>query len=536
MGTRVSQPDPTVKPSIARAGGIMFVSLLLSRVLGIFRDTVMAAKFGVGADTDAYRLAFQIPDLIFFAVAGGALSSAFIPIFSEYLHTDREDEAWKLFSIVATIMSIVVIVFIVLAWIFAYPLAQVIAPGKDPALWEPIAQMSRIVLPAQFAFFVGGLMFGTLYAKQKFAVPGLGPNIYNLGIISGALIIAPMFGVGIAGMSWGALIGAIIGSFLIPLYAMTKVGAKFTPSVDVSHPGVKKVFKLMLPVVLGLSLPGVYGLIMQGFGSFYEDGVNTALDLGNKLMQAPLGIFGQSLALAIFPFLAKSFAEQQMGRFQAEIGSTLRTVLYVTLPVSVLMAVLAPEIVTFFFQYGKARDANLPAVVDCLRMFSIGIWAWCLHPVLMRGFFATQRSATPIVLGTITTAIFIALSFGLKGTGLGYLSLPLASSVSAIVLAVMMLFAMKSAIGGLDVNGIVTTFAKSAVASLAMGAVVYGAVLLIPDGAGLGQNVMAALKLGIIGIGGGWIYYFLTTKMAMPERSYIQRALARFDRKPSSHN
>ncbi|MFI5387483.1 MAG: lipid II flippase MurJ, partial [Fimbriimonadales bacterium] len=156
----------------------MVGSLLLSRVLGIVRDTVMASSFGRNAMTDAYRQAFAIPDLLFFLIAGGALSSAFIPVFSEYLHTEREEDAWKTFSAVTTVMSLIVLAFIVFAWIFAVPLTHLIAPGTPDAMRPLIAEMTRIVLPAQFAFFIGGLMFGTLYARQRFAVPGLGPNIY----------------------------------------------------------------------------------------------------------------------------------------------------------------------------------------------------------------------------------------------------------------------------------------------------------------------------------------------------------------------
>lgn len=512
----------------------MMISLLLSRVLGILRDTVMAAKFGVGIEADAYRLAFQIPDLIFFAVAGGALSSAFIPVFSEYLHTDREDEAWKLFSVVVTVMSIIVLTLIAAAWIFALPLAHLIAPGKSDDVMPLIAHMSQIVLPAQYAFFIGGLMFGTLYARQVFAVPGLGPNVYNLGIIFGALVISNFVAPGIVGMSWGALAGAIIGNLLIPLYAMRKVGAKFRPSLDLQHEGVKKVFKLMLPVILGLSLPGVYGLIMQGFGSYYKDGVNAALDLSNKLMQAPLGVFGQSLALAIFPALAQFYAQKRMDDFRDKLGQTLRTVLYISLPISVLMAAMAPEIIAVLFQYGKAANTDLSALVACLQWFSIGIFAWCLHPVLMRAFFAIQQSVLPIVLGTITTLIFLGLVFALRPTALSYQALPLASSISAVFLSVMLMSAVKSKIGGLDLPGIFATFLKSAAAALVAGAAVYAALWFLPDGAGVGRNLAAGIKLLGLGLSGAWIYYFITRALGMPETSTIDRAMARITRKKTS--
>src|SRR5690606_36967450 len=161
-----------------------------------------------------------------------------------------------------------------------------------------------------------GIMFGTLYARQVFAVPGLGPNIYNIGIIFGGLFLAGFFLEGVQGLSWGALIGAFIGNLLIPLLVMRRMQSEYRLVFDLQHPGVRKVFKLMAPVVLALSLPGVFALILQAFSTYYADGVNTAMNVANRLMQAPLGVFGQALALAAFPALAQFFAQGKMEMFR----------------------------------------------------------------------------------------------------------------------------------------------------------------------------------------------------------------------------
>jgi putative peptidoglycan lipid II flippase len=516
-------------PNVARAGGIMMLSLFLSRVLGIVRDMVMAAQFGRGADTDAYRLAFQIPDLIFFAVAGGALSSAFIPIFSEYLHTDREDEAWNLFSIVVTFMSLLVIGFILIAWIFAVPLSHLIADSATTNI-PLVAHMSRILLPAQFAFFIGGLMFGTLYARQRFVAPGLGPNIYNLGIIFGAVALSQFFSPGIIGMAWGALIGAMTGNLLVPILVMRSLGSRFQPSLDLKHPGVKKVFKLMLPVVLGLSLPGVYAIIMMRFGSFYPDGTVTSLDLANKLMQAPLGIFGQSLAIAVFPALSQFFAQQRMDLYRMQIAGTLRTVIYITVPISAIMFVLAPQIVTAVFQYGRFEAADTHATALCLQMFAFGITFWCMHPILMRGFFAIHVSVTPIVIGTITTVLFVGLSWSLTATPLSYLGLPLASSLSAGALALMLMLFLNRKVGNIDPAGVAVTLGKSLLAALALVAVLYAGLAILPTGVGEGRNLWAIVTILVAGLAASWAYYFVSRLLKMPETKYVDRALAKISR------
>ncbi len=503
----------------------MMASLLLSRVLGLVRDAIIAGKFGSDGFTDAYRLAFAVPDLLFFLIAGGALSSAFIPVFSEYLHTEREREAWHIFSVVTTFMSLLVIVFIVAAWIFAYPLARTVAPGKE-AEWIPyIVQMSRILLPAQFAFFIGGIMFGTLYANQRFSVPGLGPNIYNIGIIIGALVISAFVTPGVVGMSWGALVGAFAGNIVIPYLAIRKIGVQFKPSLDLSHPGVKKVFRLMLPVVLGLSLPGVYALIMGAFGSFYEDGVVTYLEFSNKLMQAPLGIFGQSLAIAVFPALTQFYAQNRMDMYRNQLGSTMRTVIYLTVPIAVLMFVMAPQVVGTMYEHGKFNAVDAAATSNCLRFFAIGIPAWCLHPILMRGFFAIQSTVTPIVLGTATTALFVSLIFILRATSLGYLALPLSGSISAIALIIALSIAVSGKIGGLDTKSIIVTFAKSIVGSVGIAAMGL-AVVYSPLAANIaGKKWPTLLVMGGVFLLGSWAYYFITKALKMPETNYVANAM-----------
>jgi len=518
-------------PNVARAGVIMMVSLLASRVLGIVRESVMVATFGRTEMTDAYVLAFQIPDLLFFLVAGGALSSAFIPIFSEYLHTNREREAWHVFSTVVTIMATLVATLILIAGFYAEPLARLTAAGKPETLMPLIATMSRILLPAQFAFLIGGILFGVLYARQRFVIPGLAPNLYNLGIIFGAVVISQLVSPGVVGMAWGALLGASIGNLVLPLAAIGTVRARFRPSFDLRHPGVRKVFKLMLPVVLGLSLPGVYGIIMRWFGSFYEAGINVALNQGNQLMQAPLGIFGQSLAIAAFPALSQFFAQGRADLYREQLENTLRTVVYLTVPVMAVMLVLAGDVVTVLFQYGKFTGADTAVVAPVVQMFAIGVAAWCLHPVLMRAFFARQNSWTPILIGTLTTALFIALCALLRTTELGYLALPLAGSLSAYALVAALLIALRAQMKGLDVAQLVATFAKCVVAGGAMAALLAVGDWALPQGEGPLSNFWALIRLVGLGLLGAWLYYGMTRAMKMSETRYIERALSRLARR-----
>jgi putative peptidoglycan lipid II flippase len=506
----------------------MMASLLLSRVLGLVRDMVIAAKFGSGKETDAYTLAFQIPDLIFYLIAGGALAAAFIPVFSEYLHTKREKEAWQIFSSVTTITAAAITSLVVLALIFAVPLVHVMAGGAEAEGIVPlVAMISRIVLPAQIAFFLGGgLMLGALYSMQRFAVPGLGPNIYNLGIIFGAVVLSLFFKEGVIGMAVGALIGAIIGNLVIPIWELRRSGGHFTPSFSVAHPGVKKVFKLMVPVIFGLSLGGVYPVILRSFASYYPHGPSH-IYFSNLLMQAPVGIFGQSLAIAIFPALSQFFAEKRMDMYRMQIGSTLRTVIYLTIPVSAFMALAAPQIVAGLYVRGKFTPADAEVVTACLRWFCIGITAWCLQPIITRGFFAIQNSLTPTIIGTVVTAFFVGSVYWIKGTQMGLLALPLASSASAILLTLVLLGFLGPRIGGLDVRGILMTLVKSLLASALMVGITYG-VLQTPIGHMTSTHrLLGLLIIFVMAIPGMFVYLWVTKLMKMPESAYLDRALAR---------
>lgn len=544
----------------------MMVSLLLSRVLGLLRDTVMAAKFGIQFDTDSYRLAVTIPDTIFFLIAGGGLSSAFIPVFSEYLHKDDEEGAWKVFSVVTTLSALMVSVLIAVAWVFAPNIANFMAAGKTHTLstgvkvplnahdLDQIVLMSRIMLPAQFAFMVGSVLLATLYARRRFVAPGVAPNIYNVGIIIGAML-GPTLGIGIAGMSWGALIGAAVGNLLLPIFVMWRLGGQFKPSVDLKTPGVNKFFKLLLPVILGFSLPSVAALITQKFASSYGDGINTVMTLSNNLMQAPLGIFGQSLALAAFPVLAQFYAIGAMDKYRLQISKTLRTVIFLAVPSSFILFALAPEVVQVIYGYGAAAKDDihtqawlgplmphkLEQVVVALRWFTLGIVAWCVQPVLMRGFFSVHQTLRPVVIGTIMTAIFIAMCWGFQGSALGYITLPIATDVAAIALGILLYFALEKQIDGhLDRKGLLTTFAKSAIAGAAMGAAGWGLVRLIPTNLEaihiigpivISPKVQFLLMVFAVALVCMWIYYYISRFLKMPETDYLDKALKRMDRR-----
>ncbi len=524
-----------VNAGVAKAGGIMVFSLLMSRVLGIVRDMIITQQFGMNAHSDAYRLAFMLPDVLFFLISGGALSSAFIPVFSEYWHTNRPKEAWKVFSGVMCTISCFLLGFILLCGFFAEPLYHhLLARGKSADVIAEIVPMSRILLPAQFAFFLGGLMLGTLYVRKVFAIPGLAPNIYNLGIIFGALVISRFSSLPFQGICWGAAGGAIIGNLVIPYLQMRKLGMQFELKFYKEHEGVRKVFKLMLPVILGLSLPAVFGMIMQSFATHFPDGTNSVLDLSTKLMQAPLGILGQSLAIAVFPVLTQFFTQNRMDMFRNQLDRTMRTVIYLTVPISVLLAVLAPQISSGLYLSKLVTYDQTLQIATCLRMFCIGIWAWCLHPVLMRAFYSMQDTKTPVIIGTATTGLFVILLMIGMRTPMGYFALPLAGSIAPILMVFALCSIAAKRVGGMDFPGLYTTFGKSALASISVAAICALVSLTPVAGMMIGHKIVTLLVTGFVFCVAMWAYYFVTKAMKMPECEYLDRVMNRINRRKST--
>ncbi|NLI01151.1 MAG: murein biosynthesis integral membrane protein MurJ [Chthonomonadales bacterium] len=442
----------------------MMASLLLSRVLGLLREAVISGKLGQGAQSDVYMAAFLLPDTLFFLIAGGALSSAFIPVFTELITHGEESRANALFSTVATLMFVIVSAFILAGMAFTEPLVRLLAYGFGPELIRQVVPLTRIVLPAQLCFFLGGLMMGVQQARGKFLLPGMGPNIYNLGIIAGGLILAHR--IGPAGFCWGALVGAVIGNFLLQAWGARKQGLRYRPTLNWRNPDAARVWKLMLPVILGLALPQVSILLNRVFASTLGEGPMSALTRANTLMQAPLAIFGQSLSIAVFPTLSAQAALADWGRMRETIGLGLRFVGFLTIPATGLLIVLGKPITAVLLQHGRFTAADTSLTAMALAYYAIGLSAWSAQALLARSFYAMQDTKTPVIIGTAVTALFVPMNFlFMHQLGLGLAGLALATSIAAGLNAVAMALVLRRRTGGLGLRSLGSTWLRMAVSA-----------------------------------------------------------------------
>ncbi|MGH9358863.1 MAG: murein biosynthesis integral membrane protein MurJ [Terriglobia bacterium] len=452
-----AEPTPSVRRLIVQSAGIVMVSVLLSRLLGFLRDWTVAHQIGSNAITDAYYAAFTLPDFLNYLVAGGALSLTFIPILTRCMAERREEEGWRVFSTVITVMDILVIAGIVLGEIFAPEIVRVIAPGFSGAEKGQVIFLTRLMLPAQFCFYQGGILSAAQYAKGQFVVPSLAPIVYNLGIILGGVLLSRR--IGITGFAIGVLAGALGGNFLLQIYGARRAGARFRPRLDLSNPDFILFVKLTLPIMLALSIIYTDDWIIRWFGSYLAPASITWLSYGKTLMRVPLGILGQAVGLAAFPFLAQLYSEGRFEELSRTLNGTLKAVILLLVPVSLLTIVQREPLVYLVFFHTRMKAPDLAATAATLGMFSVGMFAWGAQNILARGFYSTRDTLTPAIAGTAMTFLNLPV-YWILSRRLAHVGLALASSIGVIVYAAILLFLLDRRLHNLKAGEVLAFFAR----------------------------------------------------------------------------
>ncbi|MBI5418932.1 MAG: murein biosynthesis integral membrane protein MurJ [Deltaproteobacteria bacterium] len=411
---------------MGRAAALMMASVFLSRILGYARDAVIAYQHGATPETDAYFAAFTIPDFLNYLLAGGALSITFIPIFFRYIAEGKEEEGCRSFSAIATIMGIAMLFFVILGEFLAERLIPVIAPGFPPDQIAIAAKLTRIVLPAQLFFYLGGLLMAVQYARNRFFLPATAPLIYNAGIIAGGLALGRSHGM--AGFAWGVLLGSFAGNFAVQAYGAHRAGLKFFPRIDLADPGLREFVRLSIPIMLGFSLVVVDEWMTRIFGSFLLAGAITWLNNARRLMQVPIGVFGQASGVASYPFLSALAARGEKDAMWDTLSATLRWVFFVSCLAAAVVGVLSREVVLAVFKRGAFTIDDTLKTASALSAFSIGIPLWCAQTIVSRGFFALKDTWTPTLVGTGAWLASLP-AYYLLTQKMGVFGLALASSI-----------------------------------------------------------------------------------------------------------
>ena len=530
---------------------ILSALYVLSRFTGLLQRIIIGALLPATA-TDAYSIAFNLPDILNYLVAGGAISLTFIPTFTRLWDKGKEAEAWRFFSSLICIMGAILLGATVLMMWFAPALTNLLQPG----LLHPVAdeitgivpapkqetfdlavQMTRVILPAQIFFYLGGLMLGVLNTFRRFGSTGWTGPVNNF--------IAIVVAVGLwfltknpVVFAWSILLGAFIGNFLLPLLSLQggprSQRPRFRVIFDVGNPAVRRFFILTLPIMLGVSLPVVDWQVVSFFASSLPEGTLTHLQYGNRLMIAAQGIIGQSVAVATFPFLASMVEAGRYGEFSEFLRVNLRRLLFVTLPVTVLLVLGATPICSLIFGWGKF---DVPFKINETAMsfafFTIGLFAWAAQGLVSRGFYALGDTRTPTIIGSVLTVFFfIPLCWISMRLNWGIVGLSMITTIGAAAYFGVALVFLEAKLKqrkyqapiGLDL--LAGTLLRTMSACALMGVAGYMALLL-------GREIIPATKTGDlvlllwVWIVAGFVFCGASAQFEIPEWAWLSAKLRR---------
>jgi len=537
----------SVATKVAGAAGFMMAAILLSRLLGLLREMVIAHLFGMNEWTDCYIAAFTLPDLLYFLMAGGALSTAFVPVFSEYLAKGEREEAERLFRALGTGLAILAFFVVALGEALAPLIVPFIAPGFKPWQKGYTVHLTRIMLPAQFFFALGGLLSGALYALKHFIAPGLASSVYNLFIILGGLTLGHALGV--EGLSWGVVAGALVGNFVMQIPPLQRRRMTLRPTLRLSHPGIWRVVRLMLPVIIGLAVAYLAVIINRIFASYLFEGAITSLNYAFRLMMMPVGIFAMGTGIAVFPFLSEEAARGDLPGFRGLVSLGLRLALFTSIPSATALILFRTPIIRLLFQHGKFGPEDTAATSHALLFYSLGILALSGQQILNRAFYARQNPHVPVAVG-ISTLALCALFNALFVKPLGHGGLALGNSLAYTLGVLTLALILRAQTGGIGGREVCLTVART-VLGTAVGAALGTAFWSVARAAlgggdlpsvaralltgeqgknpGLAEDLLSLLA-GLFGFGAG--FFFSAWALRMEElRLAIETVASRAERR-----
>lgn len=506
--------------TIASAAIILGAASLVSRLLGLVRDRILAGKFGAGDELDIYYTAFRIPDLVYSILVLGAITAGFIPIFIHYLQKDKK-EAWHLANSILNLIGISLIITCLILIVFAPWLIKLIAPGFSPEKMALTVKLARIMFLSSFFLGISTILGGILRSFRRFLVYSLGPIMYNLGIIFGALFLIEPFG--LLGLAYGVVLGSFF-HMAIQVPASLLCGFRWAPVFDFRFEGVKRIFKLMPPRVLNLILFQIDFLVMTIIASFLAVGSIAVYNLAHNIWSFPLGIFGISFVLAVFPKLSESAQKKDKQKFIKEFSLVARQILFFTLPSAVLFIVLRAEIVQVILGTGNFNIHDISLTLKTLAYFSLSLFAEALILLLLRGFFAWEDAWRPFIIGLFATAIrlssalFLSSFMGVPGLALGF-------SLGGVFYMIILFVFLRRKIGFIDGKRIFISGSKMVIASLLAGAGAYISLQFLIDLVNVNVILNSLIQGAIAGFIGILIYLFFSWIFKLSELKFFLNSL-----------
>ncbi len=413
--------------NLFRATLVVMSGYLVSKLVGIVREPLIARAFGTGESLDAYYAAFNIPDLLFTLIAGGALATAFIPLFTEALSQRGRDEAWRMASAVINLVLLSTVVLALVVALFAPQIvACCLAPGFSAAQQNLTVDLMRLILISTIVFALAGVLMGILNAQQHFASPAFAPALYNLGIIGGTIFLAPRFGV--YGLAYGVIIGSLLhlSSHFPPLL---RQGIRYQPTLMLRDPLIWQLGQLMGPRILALGVIKINTLVATNLASRLEAGSVSALNFAWLVMQIPETIIATAIATALFPTLSQYAVTGQHDQLRAAMARALRSILLLSVPALLGLLLLGRPVVQLLFQGGRFNVESTNAVVWALNFYALGLLGHSFLEIGSRVFYAQKDTLTPLIAATFAMFINAILAIMLMNV-LGHGGIALANSIA----------------------------------------------------------------------------------------------------------
>lgn len=433
----MSDTAEKAKPGLLRSSALVGSMTMISRILGLVRDVVIAAFIGASANADAFFVAFKIPNFLRRLFAEGAFSQAFVPVLADYKEQGAQDAVKALVDRVAGVLggSLLILTLITVA---ASPLvAAIFAPGfiSQPEKFQLTADMIRITFPYLLLISMTGFCGAILNSYGRFAVPAFTPVLLNLSMIFAATVASPWFEEPVFALAWGVFFAGVI-QLLFQLPFLYRLDLVPRPVVDIKDEGVRRILKLMIPALFGVSVSQINLLLDTVLASFLPTGSVSWLYYSDRLAELPLGVFGIAIATVILPNLSAHRSASREDQFASTLDWAMRSVLLIGVPAALALILLAEPILITLFQYGALTPSDVDMAALSLRAYSLGLIAFMLIKVLAPGYYARQDTATPVKIGIIAMAANMVMNLAfvlplLWYFNVGHLGLALATSASA---------------------------------------------------------------------------------------------------------
>ena len=449
---------------LVKAAGIIGIATFASRILGFVRDMVLARLFGAGAAADAFFVAYRIPSLLRELFAEGSMSAAFIPVFSEYLSRRTKRDAWELASAAFTTLLTILTAVCILGVVLAPWLVPLIAPGfrDQPEKLTLTTLLVQIMFPYLLFIGLSALAMGVLNSIRSFAAPAFSPVMFNVAIITCALVLAPLFPEPIIAVAVGVVLGGF-AQFLIQLPAMRRADLLFAWRFQPGHEGVRRIGWLMAPALIGLSVTQINILVGTILASYFPGGP-TYLFYGMRLIQFPLGIFGVALATAILPSLSAQASAGNLDALRETLAFGLRLIFFIIFPAMVGLILLRTPIIHLFFEHGRFSSADTAGTASAVLAYSVGLWAFAGVRIIVAAFYALQDTRTPVLVAAIALVGNIVLSLVLMQS-LTYAGLALATSLAAMINMGLLVVFLDRKLETLSWDTILRSYARVIIAS-----------------------------------------------------------------------